>query len=234
MQHDKRKRTIKPSDMNPNAASSPITAQAITNADKIVKKMDSLDGGRGYSCDELHIMGKDNLPQGEIYVELTNNTGDTLQVPFGTPLMVSDEAVFLTQLIDAIPANERWDHDLPNLIDNTGANAPYYQMLGKRFLRHPVIVNYIEVITDDDTQRSETPRLVWAPWNSAEDSNKLKRRYQGIYTEVNEIQLLKDAVVFGEFAGILYNIFDGNTVQFNIGVCAVDSPNWTPLDYRSY
>ncbi len=234
MNHDIRKRTIKPSEMNPGSGTSPITAQAMTNADTIVKKMASLDDGRGYSCDELHIMGKDNLPQGEIYLELTNTTGNTLQIPLGTPLQVSDEAPFLTELINDIPVAERWDTDLPNLRDNTAVNAPFYQMLGKRFLRHPVVVSYIEVIADNDAQRGETPRLVWAPWNSAEDSNKLQMRFQGIYTEVNEIQILRNAVVIGEFAGLLYNLFDTNTIQLNIGICAVDSPNWTVLDYRSY
>ena len=121
MEHNKR--IIKPSEMR-NAGTT-VAEQAQINAKQIYQMVTNVGGRKCYSCDDMEIMGKYSLPQGEIFLSLDNQTGNFLQIPLGSPLQVSDEAIWIPRILDTIPLANRWDTDLPNLIDQQCANATF-------------------------------------------------------------------------------------------------------------
>lgn len=204
-----------------------IVATAEKNASDIARKVQELDmSTRIYSCDDLKVMGKDNMPSGVINLTITNNTAVTIPMPFGTPLSVSSEAPSIP-LWDNIAQAQRWDNALALMEDNQGIGLPFYQELMKRILRKTLLVSHIDVITANDAQRATSPEFVQVPWNSYSDSNKAAMPYNGVFTEVTIAQILPKGVAMGEFFGLLYNIAAGQTVQFNIGVCAWDMPSYT-------
>ncbi len=203
-----------------------LVNSAIASANEMEETVQSLNiANRIYNCDELSVMGYSNMPSGQIQLSIANGTLTFKELFFGTPMGVSSEAPSIPLWANIAQAN-RWDNDLANMTDNQGVGLPFYQELMKRILRKSLLVSFIDVICTDTAQRQLAPSIVQVPWNSPTDSKMNVMPYNAIYTEVNVTALLPKGSVIGEFFGLKYRVLPGQTVNFNIGVCGYDLPNF--------
>ena len=173
-----------------------------------------------------------NVAQSKIItLELTNNTSEKKKFFFGTPLSIDSEAASIKAIWDQIPDGEKWNVinppgveglGLEQIEDNNGNNAEFYQEINKRFIRRPVLVDSITVVTTSETQRSVSPKKVNVPANIG-DASEMSMEFKGVYTEFNEVQLIFEPIALGEFTGISYQIGAGVQCKMNFHLAAIDS-----------
>jgi len=172
-----------------------------------------------YATDELKVCG---VMDGKlITLELTNGTLNEKKFFFGTPLGISSEAPSIKTIWDAIPAVNRWDADLALITDNNGTGAEFFQEINKRFVRRPVCISSLTVVTDDTDQRAVSPKKVLVPHNLG-DASERSMRFKGVYTEYNQTELIFEPTVLGEFAGLSYTLGAGVTVKMNFEIHLTD------------
>ena len=172
-----------------------------------------------YATDEMKVCG---VVDGKlITLEITNGTLDDKKFFFGTPLGISAEAPSIKVIWDAIPAAQRWDADLALITDNNGTGAEFFQEINKRFVRRPVCISSLSVVTDDTDQRAVSPKKVLVPHNLG-DSSERAMRFKGVYTEYNQTELIFEPTVLGEFAGLSYVVGAGVSVKMNFEISLSD------------
>ena len=172
-----------------------------------------------------------NVAQSKIItLDLTNGTNSKKKFFFGTPLSSKFEAPAIKAIWDQIDDDIKWSNKtqsngsdgLPLIEDNNGANAEFYQEINKRFIRRPVLVDSITVVTTSETQRSVSPKKVNVPANIG-DASEMSMEFNGVYTEFNEVQLIFEPIALGEFTGISYQIGAGVQCKMNFHLAAIDS-----------
>ncbi len=181
---------------------------------------------------ELGLMGAEQSTKITIFI--TNNDPNPVVIPFGTPLGIADEVAFYPNLnpkLLATPVSLEWFNTLANLVDNQGVNATFLQAINKRFVRNPVYVSSMEIITDDTAlgqqQRTQSMTHLLVPYNSVDDSRSRQGFFKPVYTEYTGNSVLDDkGVIFGDFTGILYTVLAGATANFNIVLQGVNVPTF--------
>ncbi len=172
-----------------------------------------------------------NVAQSKIItLDLTNGTNSKKKFFFGTPLSSQFEAPAIKAIWDQIPDDIKWStknqgdstSGLELITDNNGADAEFYQEINKRFIRRPVLVDSITVITTSETQRSVSPKKVNVPANIG-DASENSMEFKGVYTEFNEVQLIFEPIALGDFTGISYEIGAGIQCKINFHLASIDS-----------
>ena len=166
-----------------------------------------------------------NVAQSKIItLDLTNSTNSKKKFFFGTPLSIDSEAASIKAIWDQIPQSEKWNFPAAEgiITDNNGAEAKFYQEINKRFIRRPVLVDSITVVTTSETQRSISPKKVNVPANIG-DASEMSMEFKGVYTKFNEVQLIFEPIALGEFTGISYQIGAGVQCKMNFHLAAIDS-----------
>ena len=199
-----------------------------------------------YTIDEMKLVGRQNST---ILTLLINNEGyldsespavlhkSDVTIGFGTPLNSRLEASLLPDNLIS-DADKFWLAEnsaagvdfFKYLQDNMGTNMDFLKLLNERFLRHPVLVRQIEVITADDTigqkQKGIAIKRITVPYNSASDSAVSAGAYIPLFTQYTAVQLLTKPIILGEFTGFLYKILQDASVQMNIYLEAIDQANF--------
>ncbi len=173
------------------------------------------------AVEELSCMGKQNSKM--ITLSVTN-TGGASTLIFGTPAGIADE---YTAVPYAAGLDDIMFLNLATLADNQGANLPFLQLLNKRFVRTPIFVSHIEVITPNtalgNSQKSESVSRFVVPYNSASDSQVISGAFVPQFTEYTAVTLLDAGIVLGEFSGFAYKLLENSQVKINIHIAAIDS-----------
>jgi len=199
-----------------------------------------------YTIDEMKLVGRQNST---ILTLLINNEGyldsespavlhkSDVTIGFGTPLNSRLEASLLPDNLIS-DADKFWLAEnsavgvdfFKYLQDNIGTNMDFLKLLNERFLRHPVLVRQIEVITADDPigqkQKGIAIKRITVPYNSASDSAVSAGAYIPLFTQYTAVQLLTKPIILGEFTGFLYKILQDASVQMNIYLEAIDQANF--------
>ncbi len=178
------------------------------------------------ALEEMTIAGKINSRY--ITLEVDNASAVTnYDLMFGTPLGIAAEYT-------AVPLNTSFPNimftGLADLSDNEGIGLNFLQLLNKRFVRKPVFVSHIEIITPDtakgNSQRTESVRYYEVPYNSSTDSTTAAGKYIPVYTEFTGVSILGNGVMIGEFSGFAYRILTQSNVKMNIFLAAIDTPTF--------
>ncbi len=180
-------------------------------------------GTKVLAIEEMTINGKTNSDK--ITLTLANaNAGTTYDMVFGTPVGIATEYTavpYATTLPDIMFTG------LADLTDNQGASIPFLQLLNKRFVRKPVYVSHIEVITPDtalgNSQKSEGVNRFIIPYNSATDTGSVVGSFIPQYTEYTAVALLDTGIILGEFSGFSYKLLPSSSVKMNIYLAALKS-----------
>ena len=182
----------------------------------------SMENGKvTYAVDEGSVLGCGQSTMINLMLENTHSTNPII-VFLGTPLGIAEEAPSVKNIWDAIPAAQRWSGDsLSNLKDNQGDGAVLLQEYNRRFVRRPMAISGITVVTDSEAQRSQSIQKVFVPAN-IEAARTEPSSYKGVYTEFNETPLLDSPIVLGEYTGIAYKIAPATKVSLNISIMAID------------
>jgi hypothetical protein len=195
-----------------------------TLAGKVVQAKRS--GNKIVAVEEMSVAGKINSRY--ITLELNNASAVTAyDLIFGTPLGIADEYT-------AVPLNTTFPDimftGLADLSDNEGVGLNFLQLLNKRFVRKPVYISHIEVITPDtakgSSQRSESVRYFEVPYNSSSDSAIGQGKYIPVYTEFTGVTILGSGVMVGEFNGFSYRLLTQSEAKLNIHLAAIDTPTF--------
>lgn len=182
------------------------------------------------TVDELVLINRQNSDIITLQIVNTTPGGEEdkdITIAFGTPLGVAEEYQNVP-LYSTIP-----NHFLDNLdylTDNQGAQVPFLRLLDRRFIRNPIIVQQIEVITDDSaagqTQATKQITMLEIPYNSATDSAKRIGAYVAKFTEFTATYLLNRMIPFGDFVGSLYDVVTDADVLFNIHIAGISRPTF--------
>lgn len=196
-----------------------------TAYDKMVADACNCTPKKGVSIDELQAMNCQNSKI--ITLSVANGTGATaslvLGTPIGNPLESDNYATEKTRIGNPIAT------DAPTsaaITDNRGVGATFIAGLNQRFMRNPIFVNNIKVVTDSDAQRQESVQVIEVPYNSASDSRLKAQEFIPVDTEYTGIVNANQGAVLGEFYGIVYDLLDGVTTKFNIEIAAHDVANF--------
>ena len=198
----------------------------------MTRKANNIGAMNSTTACELGLMGAEQSTK--ITIELTNNNAEAIIIPFGTPLGLADDVGFYPNLNGKLlssPIASEWFNALADLVDNQGINATFLQAINKRFVRNPIYVANMEIVTDDTAlgqqqRRQSTTRLL-VPYNSVNDSRSQQGYYKPVFTEFTGNQVLDSkGVVFGDFTGILYPLLAGSTAGFNISLQGVNVPTF--------
>jgi hypothetical protein len=178
------------------------------------------------SVDELKFQNKKNSEL--ITLQLTNSSADRdINITFGTPLSVFEEYKKIP-MYDTIV--NHWLDNLASLTDNQGAEAPFLQLLNRRFLRKSAVILQMEIITPNNEiglgQRTEQTRRIYIPFNSVTDSSQEQTAFIPQYTEYNASLLLSKAAILGDFSGLIYKLRKSSTISINMTIGAIDTPNF--------
>jgi len=163
-------------------------------------------------------------------ITLELNNADAVveyDIVFGTPVGIGSEYA-------AVP----FSATIPNIMfgglgvlsDNQGLGLDFMQLLNKRFVRKPVFVSHIELITPDtakgQAQKSETVKFFEVPYNSTSDSASATSKYVPVYTEYTAVTIVGKGVMVGEFNGFYYKLLTQSNVKMNIHLAAIDTPTF--------
>jgi len=220
------------------------TNNAVATMQAVARTSEKLN----YTIDEMKLVGRQNST---ILTLLINNEGyldsespavlhkSDVTIGFGTPLNSRLEASLLPDNLIS-DADKFWLAEnsavgvgvdfFKYLQDNIGTNMDFLKLLNERFLRHPVLVRQIEVITADDPigqkQKGIAIKRITVPYNSASDSAVSAGAYIPLFTQYTAVQLLTKPIILGEFTGFLYKILQDASVQMNIYLEAIDQANF--------
>lgn len=184
-------------------------------------------GNKIVAVEEMSIQGKINSRY--ITLNLSNASAVTeYDLIFGTPLGIADEYT-------AVPINTSYPNimftGLADLSDNEGIGIPFLQLLNKRFVRKPVYISHIEVITPStakgNSQRGESVRYFEVPYNSSDSQSIAGGKYTPVYTEFTGMNILGSGVMVGEFNGFSYKMLTQSEAKLNIFLAAIDTPTFT-------
>ena len=182
--------------------------------------------GKIVAVEEMSIAGKFN--SNIITLELDNASAvNTYDIIFGTPLGIASEYL-------SVPLNTTFPNimftGLGDLSDNQGLGLNFLQLLNKRFVRKPVYISHIELITPDtakgQSQKSESIKYFEVPYNSASDSTVGNGKYIPVYTEYTAVSILTSGLIVGEFMGFAYRMLTQSNAKMNIFLAAVDTPTF--------
>lgn len=183
-------------------------------------------GNKIVAVEEMSISGKIN--SNVITLELDNASAvNTYDVIFGTPLGIASEYL-------SVPLNTTFPNimftGLGDLSDNQGLGLNFLQLLNKRFVRKPVYISHIELITPDtakgQSQKSESIKYFEVPYNSASDSTVGNGKYIPVYTEYTAVSILTSGLIIGEFMGFAYRMLTQSNAKMNIFLAAIDTPTF--------
>jgi len=211
-----------------------------TSAQEAMKTMGIMMQRKGQTISAIHStsaceLGLMGAQQSHVItIQITNNDAQPIIIPFGTPLALADEVAFYPNLnskLLANPAATEWYNALGLLVDNQGVNATFLQAINKRFVRNPVYVSHMEVITDDTAlgqqQRTQKVTRLLVPYNSVNDSRSQDGYFKPVYTEYTGNSVLDErGAIFSDFTGILYPLLAGSTASFNIVLQGVNVPTF--------
>jgi hypothetical protein len=173
------------------------------------------------AVEELACMGKQNSKL--ITLELVNAGGPSTII-LGTPAGISAE---YTAVPYAAGIANIMFLNLATLADNQGLGLPFLQLLNKRFVRTPIFVSHIEVITPNtalgNSQKAESVKRFVVPYNSATDGQVISGAYVPQFTEYTAVTLLDAGIVLGEFSGFAYRLLENSSAKINIHIAAIDS-----------
>lgn len=199
---------------------------AATNLNTAKYKSVVANRQRIVAVEEMAIAGKTN--SNIINLELDNaDAAIDFDIVFGTPLGIAAEYL-------SIPANTT----IPNIMftglgvlsDQQGVGLPFLQELNIRFVRKPIYISHIEVITPTgavgQSQKSEVVTYFEVPYNSASDSSSASGKYVPVYTEYTAVTILGSGVMVGEFMGFRYKLLALSNVKMNIHIAAIDTPTF--------
>ena len=159
-----------------------------------------------------------------ITLPLENTGSNDITLVFGTPLGVVDE--YQNEVLYPNIVNHFLDH-LSDLEDEQSVKRLIN--LNARLVRKPNLIGQIEVITPDTpigvAQRSQKITELSIPVNNI-DSVKIGGAYVPQNTFITGAKLLNKAKVFGDFFGIAYVLKAGASVEFNIYLGGVDTPQF--------
>lgn len=184
------------------------------------------NGNKIVAVEEMSIVGKMNSRV--ITLELDNASAVTIyDIIFGTPLGIATEYL-------SVPLNTTFPNimftGLASLSDNQGLGLNFLQLLNKRFVRKPVYVSHVELITPDtakgQSQKSESIKYFEVPYNSASDSFVGNGKYIPVYTEYTAVSILTSGVMIGEFNGFAYRMLTQSNAKMNIYLAAIDTPTF--------
>jgi len=198
-----------------------VTSNVANTMEALRKAVNTDTGTTVFAVDEATLLG---CGQSEmINLTLENTLTTPIVVFLGTPIGISEEAASVKKIWDAIPTAQKWSNPdtLAGLKDNQGAGAVLLQEYNRRFVRRPMLISEISVVTDSTSQRSQSIEKVFVPAN-IEASRTEPMEYKGVYTEFNQYPLLKQPMVLGEFTGISYILQPETKVSLNIRIHAVD------------
>jgi len=235
-------RTTQTQTQTPTQLQTLATNNAVATMQAVARTSEKLN----YTIDEMKLVGRQNST---ILTLLINNEGyldsespavlhkSDVTIGFGTPLNSRLEASLLPDNLIS-DADKFWLAENSNvgvdffkyLQDNIGTNMDFLKLLNERFLRHPVLVRQIEVITADDPigqkQKGIAIKRITVPYNSASDSAVSAGAYIPLFTQYTAVQLLTKPIILGEFTGFLYKILQDASVQMNIYLEAIDQANF--------
>lgn len=207
---------------NSNQAISALANNELKNA--VVRAKQS--GHKVMAVEEMTINGKTN--SSIITLTLANASAvTTYDMIFGTPVGIATEytAVPYATTLPAIMFT-----GLADLTDNQGASIPFLQLLNKRFVRKPVYVSHIEVITPDtalgNSQKSESVNRFLVPYNSATDTGSVSGSFIPQYTQYTAVAILDKGIILGEFSGFSYKLLPLSSVKLNIYIASIDTPTF--------
>jgi hypothetical protein len=194
----------------------------------LARKVDEVKrkGNRIIAVEEMSIVGKMNSRQ--INLELNNASAVTeYEIVFGTPVGIADE--YADVPFSATIPNIMFT-GLADLSDQQGLGLGFMQLLNKRFVRKPVFISHIELITPDtakgQSQKSETVKFFEVPYNSTTDTASVQGKYIPVYTEYTAVTILGSGVMVGEFNGFYYKMLTQSNVKMNIYLAAIDTPTF--------
>lgn len=199
---------------NPRAAATQQLNQIVTQSrDNAVKVV---------AVEEMACTGKSNSKV--ITLSLVSAAVVDINIPFGTPMGINGE-------YPAVPLSSSFPElifaNLASVTDNQGASVPFYQLLNKRFVRTPIFVSHIEVITPNtalgNSQKAEQVTRISVPYNSTLDSCASAGNFIPQFTEYTAVTILDAGCCIGEFSGFVYKLLAGSSVKLNIHIAAIDS-----------
>jgi len=146
-----------------------------------------------------------------------------INLVFGTPLSVEEEYKFIplyTTMTNHFLDNKNYIHD------NQGELCNFLRLLNRRFLRHPVAFEQVQVIIPSDTevneaQASQPIKQIIAPLNSSQDSFQQSGAFVPRFKEYSGTFLLSKILPIGEFSGFSYLLKSGATINLNIQLAGV-------------
>jgi hypothetical protein len=209
-------------------------SQGVGGIDLAKRKTDTAPMGTCTAC-SLGLNGEQQSSM--ITLSLTSADADIIPIPLGTPLGRVDEVDFYPdlrpKLIVNLAANTIWADAvvLANITDNQGVNATFLQAINRRFTRHGIYVNRLEVVTPDTAlgqqQKAVSIQKIVVPYNSASDACVRTGKFVPQYTEYTGADVLNsEGAVVDEFNGIIYPLLAGSTVNMNIYIDAIDAPTF--------
>lgn len=183
-------------------------------------------GMKVLAVEEMTVNGQTNSKV--ITLEVSNaNVGVDYDLVFGTPVGIGSE--YASVPYASTLANIMFG-GLADLSDQQGASIPFLQLLNKRFVRKPVYVSHIEVITPNtalgNSQKSESVNRFIVPYNSVTDTGSVSGSFIPQYTEYTGVSLLDRGIVLGEFSGFSYKLLASSTVKLNIYLASIDTPTF--------
>jgi hypothetical protein len=206
-----------------NGAISQLAGASLTN----MVLNEKVRGMKVIALEELKIAGGENSTK--ITLQLTNaNGGVAYDMVFGTPVGIATE--YTAVPFSSTLANIMFG-GLGDISDQQGASIPFLQLLNKRFVRKPIYVSHMEVITPNtalgNDQKSEQITRFVVPYNSVTDSASASGSFVPQYTEYTAVNLLDTGIILGEFSGFIYKLLASSTVKLNIFIKAIDTPTFT-------